>query len=99
MLELFKNFCMGLVIIQLLGIAAFILMVAVTEKMSGDTEQGSGTGKHTLCALTGTPCIATPDGPDACEDCPAAQEYFYQEGKNGDKVRRVPDEGRTDKLP
>ena len=94
--ELFKNFCTVFVIIQFVTVAALIIIVAIGDKVSSDAGPGVHTGKHTLCALTDTPCIYKDDGPNACDDCPAAQRYFYQEEKNVDKVRGIQDEGRAD---
>ena len=96
MLELFKNFCMVFVIMQLFIVAAILIMIAVSDKISGNAEQGGGAGRHALCALTGSPCIYKDDGRNVCDDCPEAQKHFYQEEKNVDKVRGFQDEGRAD---
>lgn len=101
LLNIFKNFCVALVLLQTITLLGVALMVTVEEHLNRDDQQDDrpgGIGKRAFCTLTGGTCIYADK--ETCEDCPAAMEHFYKAEENGvDKVRGFQNEGRADQLP
>ena len=98
-IEILKNICVCIVFLQVLIITGLLIIVAISDKAESDADrQGPHVGNRTFCLLTNKPCIYAENGGSTCDDCPAAQEHFYTEEKNVDKVRRFQDEGRADRL-
>lgn len=101
LLNLFKNFCVALVLMQTFAILAIAIMVTVEEHFFRNNQQDDkpgGIGKRAFCTLTGETCVYADK--ETCEDCPAAMEHFYKAEENGvDKVRGFQNEGRADQLP
>ena len=102
-MQLFMRICTVIVIIELFATLCTFLLVALSDRLSGGGEQGTRAGNHTLCALTNKPCMYADGDRNACDDCPAAHEYFYkQEAKEKgfeDQFSGIQDEGRAGELP
>jgi len=97
-MEIFKNICVALVLAQGFALVALVILITVSDRVTGKTkDRDRGIGKHAFCTLTEKPCIYASGSDSSCEDCPAAQQYFYElEEKRVDKVRGIQDEGRAD---
>lgn len=96
--ELFKNFCVALVLLQAFSAAAVCIMAAISSKLEDRTEENPKAAYHAFCALTNKPCIYADGTGNTCEDCPEATEaYFRKEKKEHEsRLSGVPDERRTD---
>ena len=99
-MEIFKNICTVLVLMQAFAVIGLVFLITVSDHVTGktkDKDRDRGIGKHAFCTLTEKPCIYASGSDSSCEDCPAAQQYFYElEEKRVDKVSGIQDEGRAD---
>lgn len=81
--HIFRNFAAALVIMQLIALAAIILMVVIEEHFTENGKEGGPTAgrrrNHTFCALTGEPCTFADDFP--CDECTAAKKHFNNDGE------------------
>ena len=60
LLNIFKNFCVALVLLQTITLLGVALMVTVEEHLNRDDQQDDrpgGIGKRAFCTLTGGTCI------------------------------------------
>ena len=97
-MEIFKNICVALVIIQAFCLVALLIILAIDDHLAGKAKgrDPERIGRHAFCALTAKPCIYADRSGSTCQDCPEAQAHYYTEEKNGDKIRGIQDEGRAD---
>lgn len=85
-MDLFKNFCVAIVLLQAFVLVAIVIIVTLEEhfKNSQDAQNQGHAGKCAFCTLTNDPCIYADK--ETCDGCPVAQSYYFTEEKEIDKV-------------